>query len=571
MIEQNVWTAQPRETAQITLPDGRVFEGATGTQLEVFLTAAYPNDQDPLIAALVDGTLRELSWPVVRDTPVQPVHLSHSEGVRIYRRALNFLLIAAAHRLFPKAEVYVDHSMPFGAFFCEVRNRAPFTPDEVARIAAEMHRLVEANLPIVREEVPLDEAVALFETLGYTDKANLFKGRRLYNKDKPTVRLYNLDGYRDYFHGYMTPSTGYLRYFEVLPWDNDGFILRFPRRHEPAQLQAAHDSPQLTKVFREYGSWMRLLNIENVAELNAAAENGRLHRIILVSEALHEQRIAEIARQVWQRREQVRLISISGPSSSGKTTFSRRLAVQLLAHGLQPFALELDNYFVEREQTPRDEHGEYDFEALVALDLERLNSDLEALLAGKRVQLPHFNFRTGHRELGKVVQLTPDQLIIIEGIHGLNPQLVQVLPAAALFRIYASALTQLNLDRHNRVPTTDTRLIRRIVRDARTRGYNALDTIARWDSVRRGEKNYIFPFQENANAMFNSALAYELSILKPLAEPLLLQVSPNSPHHVEAKRLLTFLHWFAPSDTVLVPENSILREFIGGQALEHFH
>jgi uridine kinase len=324
----------------------------------------------------------------------------------------------------------------------------------------------------------------------------------------------------------------------------------------------------LKRVFQEYGEWLRLLGTEHVGNLNRANEMGRMREIILVSEALHERGIANIAQQISERRDNVRLVLIAGPSSSGKTTFAKRLGVQLLAHGIRPFALELDNYFVNREDTPLDERGEYNFEALEAVDVELFNQHLQGLMAGEIVQLPHFNFYTGKRETGPRVQIERDQVIIVEGIHGLNPKLVYTLDDEILFRVYASALTQLNLDRHNRVPTTDTRLIRRITRDARTRGYSATETIQRWESVRRGEKEYIFPYQEYADVMFNSALVYEMAVLKPLAEPLLLQVEPDSRQRVEAKRLLTFLQWFKPVDKALVPDNSILREFVGELALD---
>jgi len=368
----------------------------------------------------------------------------------------------------------------------------------------------------------------------------------------------------------MVPSTGYLKYFRLLRWE-DGFILQFPRRHRPTQLQEPVQSPQLKRIFSEYGDWLRLLGTENVGGLNQALARGRTREIILVSEALHEQVIAGIARQIAARRSDIRLVLIAGPSSSGKTTFAKRLAVQLLAHGIRPFALELDNYFVNREDTPKDASGQYNFEALEALDLALFNEQLQALLRGEEVQLPHYNFISGRREPGRVVQLDPQQIILVEGIHGLNPRLVYSLTDESVFRVYVSALTQLNLDRHNRVPTTDTRLIRRITRDARTRGYSAMETLQRWESVRRGEKQYIFPYQEYADVMFNSALVYELAALKPLAEPLLLQVDPDSRQWVEAKRLLAFLQWFQPIDRDLIPENSILREFVGGLALEEFH
>lgn len=565
MDEQDIKLTQPRETVQVTLPDGRTFEGPKHTRLEAFIEAAFPDSTVPFIAALVDGTLRELTYEIRRDCQVSPIDLSQSDGVRIYRRSLAFLMVAAAHRLFPDIMIFVDHSLPYGGYYCEVRNREPFNEEELEKLSDEMGRLVDADLPIIREIKPLDEALEVFKERGEHDKVAIFQGRD--RKRKAYLRLYGLDGYRDYFHGYMVPSTGYLQFYRLLRWEN-GFILQFPRRREPTRLQDPVPYPQLKRVFKEYGEWLRLLGTEHVGNLNRANEMGRMREIILVSEALHERGIANIAQQISDRRDDVRLVLIAGPSSSGKTTFAKRLGVQLLAHGIRPFALELDNYFVNREDTPLDEHGEYNFEALEALDVELFNEHLHALMAGESVQLPHFNFYTGKREPGPRIQIETDQVIIVEGIHGLNPKLVYTLDDEILFRVYASALTQLNLDRHNRVPTTDTRLIRRITRDARTRGYSATETIQRWESVRRGEKQYIFPYQEYADVMFNSALVYEMAVLKPLAEPLLLQVEPDSKQRVEAKRLLTFLQWFQPVDKALVPDNSILREFVGELALD---
>ncbi len=559
---------EPRQTVQITLPDNRVFEGPKGATVETFLKAVYPEREVPLIAALVDGTLRELTYPLRRDCHVRPIDLSESDGVRIYRRSLTFLFVAAWHELYPDVERYVDHSLPFGGYFCETQNHPPLTEEQIAALEEKMQSWIDADLPIRRDRVPLEEALEIFRVRGEQDKVALFQTRSK-NQHKPYLRMYTLNGYRDYFHGYMVPSAGYLRFFRLIRW-GDGVILQFPRRHEPTRLQEPRYSSQLLNIFREYGRWLRLLGVANVSDLNTKTENGSLRRLILVSEALHEQKIADIARQIWSQRGKVRLVLIAGPSSSGKTTFSKRLAVQLLAHGMRPFALELDNYFVNREDTPLDESGAYNFEALEAVDLELFNEHLQALLRGEKIQMPRFNFKKGKREPGEEVQLEPDHVIIVEGIHGLNPRLVGSIPEERTFRIFVSALTQLNLDRHNRVPTTDTRLIRRIVRDARTRGYTARETIDLWERVRRGEKRYIFPYQERANVMFNSALVYELAILKPLVEPLLLQVESDSPERVETKRLLTFLQWFEPAHASLVPENSILREFVGGLALEGF-
>jgi len=559
-----VWSTKPRETAQVRFPDGRTFEGPVGTPLEEYIKTALSDSSVPFIAALVNGKLRELTYQIWSDARVDPVFLSNSDGVRIYRRSLSFLLVTVVRELFPEAQIFVDHTLPFGGFFCQVRGRAPFSVEELAQIEARMREIVAEDAPITRERVPLDEVIEIFRARSEEEKVQLLTRRK-----KDYLTLYNLRGSRDYFHGYMVPSTGYLRYFALHPWP-PGFVLQYPRRHRPTELLPVLDYPQLTAIFREYGEWLRLLGVESVSGLNEAIANGRIREIILVSEALHEQRIAQIADQIARRRNKVRLVLIAGPSAAGKTTFSKRISVQLLAHGIRPFPLELDNYFVDREKTPRDEYGHYDFEALEALDLPLFNQHLLAFMHGEEVQIPRFNFNTGRREKGEVVQLGPDHIIIVEGIHGMNPRLAAAVPQECTFRIYVSALTQLNIDRHNRVPTTDTRLVRRILRDATYRGYTAEETLNRWESVRRGEKRYIFPYQEHADVVFNSALVYELAVLKPLAEPLLLQVEPSSPRRVEAKRLLAFLQWFEPCVPDLVPDNSILREFIGGSILRDY-
>jgi len=564
MSSEWVRLSTPRETAQATFPDGRTWEAPVGTPVEAYVRAAYPDHPVPIIAALVDGELRELTYPLQRDAQVTPIFLSDSDGVRIYRRSLSFLLVTAVSELFPEAQVVIDYSVPSGGFYCRVLNREPFSAEELGTIEAHMRRIVEEDVPIGKKRVPIEEALALFQARGQEDKVRLFSRRR-----KDYLILYCLRDYQDYFHGYMVPSTGYLRYFALRP-SPPGFILQYPRRHWPTQLLPYADSPRLNAVFQEYGEWLRLLGVEDVGELNAAIESGRIREIILVSEALHEERIAQIAHTIAEQHDRIRLVLIAGPSASGKTTFSKRLAIQLLAHGVRPFPIALDDYFVDRQHTPRDEQGQYDFEALEALDLALFNQQLLALMDGREVTLPRFDFHSGTRQQGPTVQLTPDHVIIVEGIHGLNPNLVPMVPPERIFRVYVSALTQLNLDRHNRVPTTDTRLIRRIVRDAMYRGYTAEETLDRWESVRRGEKRHIFPYQENADVMFNSALVYELAVLKPLVEPLLRQVEPPSPRRVEAKRLLAFLEWFIPCPPDMVPDNSILREFIGGSILQDY-
>jgi uridine kinase len=427
-----------------------------------------------------------------------------------------------------------------------------------------MREIVDQDVPIVKTELPLDQATTLFRERGYDDKVRLLKYRR-----QEHVVIYTLLDEKDYFYGYMVPSTSYLRYFELVSHPL-GFILCSPRRGAPTQLPKRKASPKLDRVFAQYGQWLRKLNVADVGQLNEAIESGRIREVVLVSEALHEQQVVHITTQIASQGS-TRLILISGPSSSGKTTFSKRLAIQLLAQGLHPVPIEMDRYFFNREETPRDEKGDYDFEHLHALDLERLNADLNGLLHGQEVQLPRFDFKTGTRHEGERLRIGPQQIVIAEGIHGLNPELLPGIPAQSAFRIYISALTQLNVDHHNRISTTDTRLLRRIVRDAQYRGYSAQQTIERWASVRRGEERWVFPHQENADAMFNSALVYELAVLKPYVEPLLRQVEPGTLAYVESRRWLSFLQWFLPCTSDLVPDNSLLREFVGGSILRDFN
>lgn len=553
-----------RDKVEVHLPDGRVLSGPRGASAAQFLRPVEAGFPGPVMGVVVNGVLHELTYPIKMESNVSPVTMADADGARIYRRSLTFLLETAFARLFQDAVLIIDHSISSGGYYCHLSGREPLSPTELKRLEAEIRRLVEADLPFERQELPLEEAIAYFEKENYPDKVELLRHRH-----KPYVTLYNIDEHVDYHHGYMVPSTGYLKWFALLPADG-GFTLQFPRRSAPTRLTPIESYPKLLAAFRQYGEWLERLGIDNVGGLNDAIQDGRGREVILVSEALHEQHITEIARQIAHRRREIRLVLIAGPSSSGKTTFSRRLAVQLLALGLSPFALELDSFFVDREQTPVDENGQLDFESIEALALDLLGENLEGLIAGREVQLPRYDFKAGKRVPGDKIQLTPDQIIIMEGIHGLNPRLVTGPLAGRAFRVYASALTQLNLDRHNRVSTTDTRLIRRIVRDARERGYSAQQTIARWESVRRGEERYIFPFQENADAMFNSALVYELAALQSLAEPLLRQVPYGTPEHIEAKRLLAFLEWFLPVDAELIPDNSILREFLGGSILKDF-
>lgn len=552
----------PRTEVEIHLPDGRVLSGPRGAQVGEFLAEIKSDTQ--IVAAVVNGDLYELTYPIELDAHVTPVTMSTPDGARIYRRSLVFLLEMAFADLFPNANLFVDHSVASGGYYCQVTGREPLAESEAQTLKMHMQKLVEADLPFERKDVPLQEAIEYFRSRNDDEKVRLLKYRK-----KKTLSLYRLGERMDYHHGFMVPSTGYLKRFDLVLADG-GFTIRYPRQHTANQLMPMPEYPKLLVTFRQYGNWLSKLGIENVGALNEAIESKRAAEIVLVSEAFHEQNLSQIARDISGRLERSHLILVAGPSSSGKTTFARRLTVQLLALGVSPFPLELDNYFLPRNEAPLDEYGKPDFEAIEGLNLELLAEHLQKMIGGEKVQLPRYNFKVGKSEAGEVIQLKPGQPIILEGIHGLNPRLIPGSLSGEAYRIYISALTQLNLDRHNRVSTTDTRLIRRIVRDARERGYSASQTIAQWESVRRGEKRHIFLYQENADVMFNSALVYELAVLRPWAEPLLRQVQHGTPEYIEAKRLLAFLEWFLPLDVSLVPETSIMREFLGGSILKDF-
>jgi len=555
---------QHRPTVEITLPDGQIITGPRNARLEDFLKMLQKDHEPLIVGAIVDGSLRELTYPISMDSRVIPLDMSDADGARIYRRSLTFLLEAAFSSCFPEAILTIDHSVSSGGYYCQVSNHAPLIEDELRLIDKKMRELIQNNEPFIREVVPIEEAVAYFNDQGEEDKVKLLK----YRQRKDLV-LYRLGNHRDYHHGYMVPSSGYLKWYELV-LVKDAFILRFPRRHSPNNLTPMTNYPTLLHTFRQYGDWLNKLGIPSLGALNDAIQNGHIDEVILVSEALHNQQISKIAEEIAKRSEKIRVVLIAGPSSSGKTTFSKRLSIQLLTQGLAPFALEMDNYFVDRDKTPVDENGAKDFESINALNRNRLNQDVQNLIIGKEVQLPYFDFKSGLSNEGEKVHLTTGEIIILEGIHGLNPALLEGFDTSKTYRIYVSCLTQLNLDRHNRISTTDTRMLRRILRDARDRGYSAEDTIRRWESVRQGEKRHIFPYQENADVMFNSALVYELTTLRPLVEPLLRQVPFGTREHVEAKRLLKFLEWFLSTGTDYIPDNSILREFIGGSILKDF-
>ena len=521
--------------------------------------------QDDIVLVLYNRRLRELNKCADGDGTVEFLTTADKTGKKAYRRSVTLLMQKAVYNLWGKGNISVRVKYSIGqGNYCELVKWENDTEEvvkvsgtEINKLKNEMYQMVVSDIEIHKESINTDDAVTLFHDLGMTDKEKLFRYRR-----SSRVNIYELDHYMDYFYGFMVPSTGYLRYYDVIPYA-DGFMLQFPDKNtrEVAPFVPAEKLFHTLKTSRDWG---KMLEIDTIGALNDAIAAGKTQQMILTQEALFEERIGRLAEEIISAKDR-KFIMIAGPSSSGKTTFSHRLSIQLAAHGMKPHPIAVDNYFIDRHLTPVDEFGEKNFECLEAIDVEQFNKDMLELLEGKRVEMPVFNFKTGTREYkGDFLQLDKDDILVIEGIHGLNDRLSYALPKESKFKIYLSALTQLNIDEHNRIPTTDGRLIRRIVRDARTRGTSAKETIARWPSVRRGEEQNIFPFQEDADVMFNSALIYELACLKVYAEPLLFGIAKDEPEYTEAKRLLKFFEYFVPVPSEAVPNNSILREFIGG-------
>nr|WP_277998234.1 nucleoside kinase [Zhaonella formicivorans] len=545
---------------KITYSDGTVQEVGEGTTLLELSKEAQQNYKSTIVAAKVNNAVKDLNFELKEDALVEFLDLTTDDGFRIYQRSLSFLLIKAVGEIFPEARVTIEHSISKG-LYCELHNKDPITEKDVRKIENHMRELVEQDITFHKDTVPLNEAIKLFEKEGQMDKVRLLKYR-----EKPTITIYSCGWLRDYFYGYMVPSTGFLKKFE-LKYYMPGFILRYPDKFNPEAIPEYKEQPKLFSVFREAEKWARILEVTDVGALNDQIAAGHADDLIRVSEAFHEKKIAHFADLITKERDQIRIILIAGPSSSGKTTFAQRLSVQLRVNGVKPISISLDDYFVSRDKTPLDEKGEPDFEALEAIELDLFNEHLTKLIQGAEVELPTFNFVTGQREYrGRKIRIKRDQPIIIEGIHGLNEKLTAAIPRGSKFKIYVSALTQLNIDSHNRIPTTDARIIRRIVRDSQFRSHDALKTIKIWPKVRRGEERNIFPFQEDADVMFNSHLVYELAVLKRYAEPLLQAIDAQQPEYSEAKRLLKFLSFFLPMEDFEVPNNSIIREFIGNSS-----
>ena len=520
--------------------------------------------ETPVILVMVNGKLRELQKRLKSDCTLEFVATKDHIGFETYKRSVCLVLLRAIYDVAGREnvdKVMIHYSVGNGYYFT-MEGKAALDQDFLDKVKAQMHKLADECTPIGKRSVNTDEAVALFHKHRMYDKEKLFRFRRV-----SKVNIYNIGYYDDYFYGYMADHAGYVQYFDLKLYD-EGFVLELPERKNPSVIPPFHPQDKIFHVQKESQEWAEKMDISYVGDLNDRITKEGISNILLVQEALQEAKISDIAQRIVSEGNK-KFIMIAGPSSSGKTSFSHRLSIQLTAHGMKPHPIGVDNYFKNREDTPFDEFGEKNYECLEAIDVEQFNKDMLALLNGERVELPVFNFKTGLREYkGDFLKLGKDDVLVIEGIHGLNDKLSYALPAESKFKIYISALTQLNIDEHNRIPTTDGRLIRRIVRDARTRGTSAKETIARWPSVRRGEEANIFPYQEEADVMFNSALVYELACLKVYAEPLLFGIDKSEPEYLEAKRLLKFLDYFISVPSEDIPHNSLLREFVGGSCFD---
>jgi len=556
MQDYNVRLILPNdEIREVVVPEGMTLEGLYKKNAASFA--------EPVVLAKVDGKLRELNKEIKSDMEVSFISMSEKDGKRTYRRSLILLLQKALDNFYGTLAdtstcVKILYSLGQG-YYCEFAgaNKRELSEDDLLAVKAEMNRLVDADCPIKKVSYKTTDAEQIFKDLGMVQKERLLHYRR-----SSRVNLYELNGMQDYFYGYMVPSTGYLKWFDLEKYEN-GFVITFPNTvyNQPEKLET---SAKLHRTLYEAREWSSMMEIGSVGELNDAIASGKGQSLILTHEAMMEQRIGNLAQQIVEHPD-IKFVMIAGPSSSGKTSFANRLSIQLAAKGVHPYPISLDDYYADREKCPKNPDGSYDFECLEALDVEQFNQDMVRLLQGECVDMPSLNFKTGKREYrGHSIQLGENDLLVIEGIHGLNDKLSYSLPAESKFRIYISALTQLNIDEHNPLPTTDGRLIRRMVRDARTRGTNAQETIRMWPSVRAGEEKYIFPFQESADVIFNSALLYELAVLKVYAEPILFQIPCDSEEYPEAKRLLKFLDYFLPLPVEDISRNSLVREFVGG-------
>ena len=544
-------------SVKVTLPDGQVMAvtASESDTLEAVADRFKDYYEDDIILGIVNGRLRELNKKIKSDCELSFVTTGDRDGRRTYRRSVVLLLQRAIYDVYGSmTQLHVMHSLGEG-YYCQLEKSV--TEHDIDRIVCSMYSFVEKDLPITKHSAKTQYAEQLFKEKGQHDKERLLHYRR-----SSRVNLYELDGVVDYFYGFMAPSTGMLKYFDIVPYES-GFVLLFPGANSRS-VEPLVTSNKLFHTLDDSREWSKMLGIGTIGSLNDAIAAGRGQEIMLLQEALMEQKIGNLAAQIASD-DKKKFVMIAGPSSSGKTSFANRLSIQLIAKGRKPHPLSLDDYYVDREFCPKNPDGSFDFECLESIDVKLFNEDMNRLLKGEAVDMPSFNFKTGKREYrGRKLVLGPDDILVIEGIHGLNDRLSQLIPSEHKFKIYISALTQLNIDEHNPLSTTDERLIRRIVRDARTRGTNAMETIAMWPSVRKGERENIFPFQEQADVMFNSALVYELAVLKVYAEPLLFGIERDCPEYLEAKRLLKLLDYFLPMPADGIPNNSLLREFVGG-------
>ncbi|MDF2888922.1 MAG: ATPase [Lacrimispora sp.] len=546
--------------------DGTKRQYQIGTTYQDIAKEYQPQYEDEILLVGINGKLRELHKTVQFDCTLQFFTGKDQPGIQTYHRSTIFLMMKAFYDVAGSEnieKVTVDFSLGKG-YYIQPHGDIALTEELLNRVLSRMREYVDQKIPIMKRSVNTDDAIELFHKHRMYDKERLFRYRRV-----SRVNLYSIGGFEDYFYGYMVQNTGYIKYFNIIPYD-DGFMLMLPQKENPQEVPVfeAEKKQKLYKVLKESVKWGERLNVSHVGALNEVIAAGDINELLLIQEALQEKKIAEIAARIGTDRSK-KFVMIAGPSSSGKTTFSHRLSIQLKAQGMIPHPIAVDDYFVNRIDSPRNPDGSYNYEMLECLDIDQFNKDMTALLAGETVEMPRYQFKTGEREYrGDYLKLGKDDILVIEGIHCLNDKLSYSLPKESKFRVYVSALTQLNIDEHNRIPTTDCRLIRRMVRDARTRGASAQDTIRMWPTVREGEEAYIFPFQESADMMFNSATVYELSVLKQYAEPLLFGIPRESPEYMEAKRLLKFLDYFLGVNSEDIPRNSIVREFIGGSCFK---
>ena len=531
--------------------------------LDIYTAVGAPLRYRPMNAQ-VNNKTESLNFRCWQPKDIEFIDYTQLSGLRTYVRSLCHIFSKAVYDIWPTATLNLEHPVSKG-YYCVIHNGKNIDLETIERIKKRMWELIDADLPFLHKSVRTVDAAVLFRERGMNDKARLIETAGL-----PYTSYYELEGYINFFYGCLTPSTGYIQLFELEPY-MDGVLLRIPKQTDPMELQPVIKQDKMFEAYKEHLTLQRTVGLDNVGDLNLAIEKGRSQDIILVSEAMQEKQVAKIAEKIADGyKEGIRIVLISGPSSSGKTTFCKRLQVQLTTNLLHPVGISLDDYFLNREDTPKDEHGEYDFESLYALDLPYFNKDLKKLLSGEEIDLPTFNFETGQRVFkGKKLKLRENSILVIEGIHALNPELTEFIDDKYKYRVYVSVLTSISLDNHNWIPTTDNRLLRRIIRDYRFRGYSAEDTINRWPSVRRGEDKWIFPYQENADAMFNSAMLYELAALRKFAEPILAQVPESSKANAEAYRLLRFLRYFNYIPTEELPGTSLLREFLGGGSFKY--